>query len=100
MDYTIETLKEEFNNITLMRLFEIEVLDQDNNEDHIIFDIELRKNTLFALHIPLTKKQDKSKKIAFEKIVLDSVFSLDEHLQSLHDNCINAIIESDYYTLA
>ena len=100
MRYTINELKNEFNNITLMRLFEIEVLDKDNNTDYLTFDIELRKNTLYASHIPLTKKQDKSKKIAYEKIVLDSVFSLDEHLQSLHENCINAIIESDYYTLA
>ena len=72
---TIANLKTEFSNITLLRIFEIEVVNKKTNEnDFIIFDIELRKNTLFAFHESLNNKQVKSKKIAFQKTVLDSEF--------------------------
>ena len=100
MKNTINTLKEEFNQITLMRLFEIPVINKETNEeDYIIFDIELHKNTLVAQHVALTKKEEKSKKIAYKKVVLDSCFSLDEHLQELYDICIDAILYSDFYNL-
>jgi len=97
---TIANLKTEFSNITLLRIFEIEVVNKKTNEnDFIIFDIELRKNTLFAFHESLNNKQVKSKKIAFQKTVLDSCFSLDEHLQDLHGNCIQAILDSEFFEL-
>lgn len=38
-------------------------------------------------------------KEAFVKTVLDNCYSLDENLQNLYDNCINAILNSDFFTL-
>jgi len=100
MKTTIKNLKEEFNNITLLRMFEIEVIDKRTNEiDYIIFDIEIYKNSLLTQFVPLTKKQEKSKKIASIKIALDPFFSLDENLNNLFEECQNAILESDFYTL-
>ena len=68
--------------------------------DYIIFDISIRKHTLYAIHEPLTTKQAKSKKIAFVKVALDNCFSLDENLQSLYDECVTAILDSEFFTLS
>jgi hypothetical protein len=97
---TINDLKNEFNNITLLKCFEIEVTNKETNEnEYILFDIELRKNTLFAFHVPMTKKQERSKKIAFQKITLDKFYSLQEHFNDLFERCTYSIIESEFYNL-
>lgn len=97
---TIKELKEQFNNITKFKIFEFSVIDNRTGEDtYILFHIELYKNSLIATHESLTDKQAKSKKISFVKVVLDKNFSIDSHLENLYDNCINAIINSEYYTL-
>ena len=97
---SILSLKNDFANITLLPMFEIQVIDKKTNSiEYIIFDIELIRNTIYALHEPLNAKQVKSKKIAYQKIVLDDCFSLDEHLQDLHSNCIEAICESEFFEL-
>ena len=95
---TIASLKQDFANITKLRIFEIEVMNKKTNDtDYIIFDIQLHKNTLYALHESLTVKQEKSKKVVFVKVVLDSCYSIDNHLQNLYDECINAIYESEFF---
>jgi len=92
--------EQSWNETTKIRIFELQVIDVRKNErDCIIFDIELRGITFFASHAALNKKQAKSKKIAFVKHVCDIDFSIDSNLQSLYDNCICAIIDSEYYTL-
>ena len=97
---TIKELKSEFDAITKERVFEIEVIDKRSNEpDYILFDIAIEKNTLFAQHISLTAREERSKKIAFKKVVLDDCFSLDENLQELFEVCNEAIINGDFYEL-
>lgn len=97
---TIKQIKQEFNDITRLRMFEIEVLNKETNEtEYIIFDINIVKNSLVAQHESLTKKEERSKKIAFKKIAIDKYFSLDENLQSLYDECIDGILNSDFYEL-
>lgn len=97
----INELKEQFNNLQLIRVFEIEVLNNETGEqDWVLFNISLRKNTLVAQHIGLSAKEDRSNKIAFKKVALDKYFSLDEHLQTLHEECINGIIDGDLFELA
>lgn len=96
----MNNLKAQFNSIDKMKLFEISVIDKRTNEnEYIIFYISLEKNTLVATHESLTAKQSKSKKISYVKTVLDNCYSLDENLQNLYDNCINAILNSDFFTL-
>ncbi len=101
MAANVKQLIEDFNNIQQLRMFEIEVIDKKTNEiDFIIFDIEIKKNTLIASHIPLTVKQEKSKKIAFVSHVLDNSRTLDNNLECLYESCIYNIFESDFYQLA
>ena len=101
MNANVKNLVSEFNNSHLLKMFEIEVIDNRTNEtEYIIFNISIEKNTLYATHEALTTKQEKSKKIAFVKVVLDNCFSLDENLQSLYDECITAILDSEFFTLS
>jgi hypothetical protein len=97
----MKTLQQQFNEITLLRLFEIEVINKNTFEtDYIIFNIELDNNCLIATHESLTIEQQNSNKIAFVSIELDGCFSLDENLQGLHGECIDAILNSDFFELA
>lgn len=89
----------DWNNVTKLRMFEIEVINQNNEQDYIIFDIELHGCTFVAYHVGLTEKQEKSKKVACQKWVCDVDFSIDENLQALYDVCIGAIISSTYFKL-
>ena len=96
----MKNLKKEFENIELMRVFEISVIDNRTNEnEYILFDISLQKNTLVAQHESLTTKQSKSKKVAYVKSVLNNCYSLNENLQNLYSECVNAILNSEYFTL-
>jgi hypothetical protein len=98
---TIQTLKTEFEAITLMRLFEVEVIDQRTKEtDYIIFDIAIKGDTLQAQHEALNKEEEESPKIAFKSVDLDDCFSLVEHLQNLYSECVEAICNGEFYELA
>lgn len=93
-------IKKQFEESNLFPLFEIEVQHKDTGaEDYIIFDVSIQGGYFVAQHVALTRKEEKSKKIAFKKLVIDTDFSLDENLQELFNICQNAIIESDFYTL-
>lgn len=97
----MKNLINEFNAIDKMKIFEIAVIDKRTSErEYIIFDIELQKRSLIAQHEALNTRQSKSKKIAFIKIVLDPIFSIDENLQSLYEECKTAILESEFFELA
>ena len=96
----LQEIKKQFEDCNKMKYFEIEVFDKRSNEDdYIVFDIEIYKNSFFVSFVPLTKKQERSKKVAFIKSKIDDFYSLDENLSDLHDQCIEAICESDFYTL-
>lgn len=100
MKTTLKDLKKQWQEVTLLKMFEIEVIRKDTGEtDHVIFEISLQKNTLVAQHEALTEKQERSKKIAFKKVVLDPYFSLDENLQELFEECQTALIDSEFFEL-
>ena len=103
---SIKQLKQDFDNISLMKIFEIEVthkIQRYNNEigdtEFLFFNISIDGNGLKAQHVALSEKQDRSKKIAFVKIPLDDCFSIDENLEALYEECLNAIIEGTYFNL-
>lgn len=78
MKYNVKNLITEFNNIQLLKMFEVEVINTKTNEiDYIIFDLETKKNTLIAYHVGLTTKEQKSKKIPFKKLSFDPCYNLD-----------------------
>lgn len=82
-------------------MFEIEVIDKRTNEiDYIIFDISIRENKFIAQHVALNEAQQQSNKIAYCSINIDIFLSLDENLQELYDECIEAINNSTFYELS
>lgn len=96
----LEQFTEEFNNIDLIKIFEIEVVNKTTKEtDYIVFDISVDGEQLIAQHEPLTEEEHKSPKIAFKSVEIDPDFSLDQHLQDLLEECTTAIIDSEYFDL-
>ena len=97
---TIETIKKEFEDLTLIKMFEIPVINKKTGEsDFILFDILVSGNYLKAQHEGLTTLDLNSDKIAFKQIEIDDCFSLDQNLQELYSVCLQAIIDSDFFTL-
>jgi hypothetical protein len=96
----MKTIEQQFSEVTLIKCFEVEVLDTRTNEtEYIIFDVDIVGNNFVATHVGLTVEQEQSNKIAFVSIEIDEDFSLDENLQELYSACIDAIISSDFYQL-
>lgn len=96
---TINTIKQEWDACEKIKVFEIDVVDKRTGDNgYVLFDIELRGRTFYATHEALTTKEEKSKKIAFEKVVVDPFYSLDFSLGCLYDECFCAISESDFYS--
>jgi len=97
----MEILINEFNAITKMKIFEIEVFNYESmDKDFIIFNIAIDGDYLIAQHEPLTHKEAASKFIAFKRIELDECFSIDELLQELYSECLMAILNSDFFQLS
>lgn len=82
----------------LLPIFEIEVINKETKgTDYIIFDIFVLNSFFIAQHIALTKREEKSKKIAFKRIKIDPDFSITENLQELYEECYYAISNSDFF---
>lgn len=97
----LDKITAEWNECNLIKVFEIPVIDKRTNErEYIVFDISIVKTKFVAQHEGLTERECKSKKIAFKSITIDPDFSLDENLQKLYDECINAILQSDFFELS
>ena len=98
---TLAQFKKEWDQVTKMKLFEIEVQDKRTQEiEYVIFDIEIRGKKFIATHESLSKEQENSDKISFVSIDIDPDFSIDENLQELYSACIDAIIGSEFFDLS
>ena len=96
----METLQQQWDAITLIKIFEIEVIDKRTGlKDYIIFDITMNKGYLIASHVALTRAEEGRNFIAFKAIEIDDSFTLDENLQELYEVCIESITNSDFYKL-
>lgn len=92
--------KNQWNNISLAKCFEMAVINKKTNEsDYVTFDVSIGGRSFIAHHEPLNTKQSKSKKVAFVKQVIDLDFGIDSNLQELYEHCVNAICESEYFDL-
>ena len=90
----------EWNNITLLKMFEIETIDKrTNDKEYVIFDIFLDGNKFVAYHVATTKREAKSKKIAYVQIKIDFNYSIDSNLEELYSACSDKIIYSDFFEL-
>ena len=97
----VQAMQLELQNCSKLPIFEVQVTNRNTGEvEYIIFDLVFRGNTFIAQHIPLTRKETRSKKIANKKLVVDTFFSLDHNLQEMYSCCIESIIDSDYFDLS
>lgn len=95
-----KSIKEQFETLTLISVFEIEVINKKNKDiEYIIFDISIDNNKFKAKHIALNTEQENSNKIAFCESYINSFFTLDENLENLHDECIQSIMDSEFFEL-
>jgi hypothetical protein len=91
---------QEWEQITLTKIFEFEVLNKKTQEtDYVTFEIFIEGNRFKAWHESTTKKEAKSKKIAYVQIKIDFDFSIDRNLQELYEECTCKIIDSEFFEL-
>jgi len=82
-----------------LQLFEIEVLNTKGETEYVTCDIFFKGNSILANRDAVSTKEQRSKYIATSRIVCDSAYTLDQHLQFLHDEILNDIINGDLYEL-
>ena len=81
-------------------MFEIEVVDRSGQSEWILCDIYFECDSIVARIGAVSSKEQNSQVIATSTVVCDDCFTLDEHLQALHEEVINAIIAGDLYDIA
>jgi hypothetical protein len=96
----MKNFRKEWNNTDKIKVFEIPVIDKrTGNDEYILFHISLVGKKFIAQHEATTQAEELSNKIAFCSIDIDSDFSLDENLQELYSECIQKIIDSEFFEL-
>ena len=96
----MKTLIQQFNDIQKIRFFEIEVKNLITEENEFLtFEIYIDDKNLYCHSEPMTEAEEKSDKIKIILVELDDHFDIDAHLQDLYSNCIEEIINSDFYEL-
>lgn len=96
-----KTIREQFESMDKLPLFEIAVVDKRTQTDeYIIFNISLEGSKFIAQHIALNQEQEDSNKIAFCSVSASNWLTLDENLEELFCECIEAINESTFYELS
>jgi hypothetical protein len=99
MKAIIKAMKTELETSDRMPIFEIAVTDRTGLPEYVMCDISIKGNSLIAQRDAVTTKEQRSKKIATTRREIDTIFSLDENLQSLYEDIICEIIEGDLYDL-
>jgi len=92
-------IKDQFDNVSKMKMFEIEVLNNDNEKEYIICKIKLLNNKLIAERNPVSTEEEYSDNIATTEIEIDEFFTLDENLNMLYDKIIEDINNGDLYEI-
>ena len=97
-NYT-KQLQQELDESGSLPYFEIAVT-REGEGDWIACEVFFKGNSLVAQREGVSTKEEDSKYIASNRIVVDSCFTLDEHLQDLHEAVCDSIRDGDLYTLA
>jgi len=96
----VSDLQEELNNSSSLPIFEIEVVSSKTGEkDWISCDIYFKGNSICASRIRVSSKELKSKYVAYSRVVCDSFYSLDQHIESLYDQVLQDIDDGDLYLI-
>ncbi len=80
---TKQDLKTQFDNITLMKLFEIEI-----GGEYALYNLHCNNEFLWCVGY-----------CSALKVALDPIFNLDEHLQELYDACYTDAINAQQQNL-
>jgi len=102
----MKTIIEQFQDLNLLPLFEIEVIDKRTNEiEYLIFNINIITNNeeepTFIMSYPATtQEEEESKYIPTSILNIDNEVSLNKHLEQLYEDCISIILHSDWYELS
>lgn len=96
-----KTIREQFESMNTLPMFEIAVVDKRTQTDeYIIFNISLEDSKFIAQHVALNQQQEDSNKISFCSVSASNWLTLDENLEELFCECIEAINESTFYELS
>ena len=100
MSFIEANMRSNWEDCTLLKVFEIPVYDIElKEESFILFNIELKKYSFIAYHEALNLKEEKSAFIPFISVNLDPDFTLDDHLDTLYNNAIEKIANSSLFNL-
>ena len=97
-NYT-KQLQQELDESGSLPYFEIAVT-REGEGDWIACEVFFQGNSLVAQREGVSTKEEDSKYIASNRIVVDSCLTLDEHLQDLYEAVCDSIRDGDLYTLA
>ena len=81
-------------------MFEISVIDADGKHDWVICDIFFKGNSIVAQRDSVSKREQRSRYIASDRVVVDTCLSLDQHLKALLEEVLDSIDNGDLWTLA
>ena len=96
----MQEILKEWQDCEKIKIFEVRVIDKcDGSEDWVVFDVGIIDRVFVAQHEPLNQGQRDSKFIASVKTTIDPDFSLDENLQELYSACVEALAESEFYSM-
>ena len=96
----MKTLIQQFNEIKKIKIFEIQVKNLLTEENEFLtFEIYIDDKNLYCHSVPMTEAEEKSEKIKIISVELDDNFNIDAHLEELYSNCIEEIINSDFYDI-
>lgn len=95
-----KTLEKELNECGRASVFEIEVFDQHGDTSWIHCDVFFEGNSLVAHRDAVSTQEARGNKIAANRLVVDDCLSLDEHLQSLHEDITETIGRGDLFDVA
>jgi len=93
-----DELNDQLANCGKLPMFEIEVTDTDGSQDFILCDISINGDQMTASREAVSTSELESDKIASNSVNIDDCFSLDDHLQALHDAVMCSILEGDLFT--
>jgi len=99
MNKHTKQLAQELEGSSAMPYFEIAVT-REGEPSWISCEVFFKGNSLVAQREGVSTKEEDSKYIANNRIVVDSCLTLDEHLQDLHEAVRDSIRDGDLYTLA
>ncbi len=86
-NFSLEEIKEQFDAITKMKIFEIQIAHTETKEkDHVIFSLEYDDT-----HLKATSNNDE---IEDRSIEWDLDFDINAHIEYLLEECTNSIMKS------